>query len=240
MSSISIAPLSPSFYQASLDPTVRVLGAHASLSSVDHGALNEAFDGPELAAPGEVVFGDGAGGPFMIVSGLVALSRTGLESARQIISFFVSGDIVGLDTATMPRGPGAMIVVTTARIRRLAPGGRQRLASVPTLLRALAAQSLQHQAWLQDQIFRLGALSALGRTAHLLAELSLRLERAGFRGEAQPLPIKQEVLAEALGLSLVHVNRTLKRLRELRLAWFECGRLMIPDRAALLDAAVLG
>lgn len=216
---------------------MRVLGAHASLSCADHDALNEAFYGPGVAAPGEVVYADGAGGPFMVVNGLAALSRAGLEGAPQIISFFVSGDIVGLDTATTPRGPAAIAAVTTARIRRLTPGGRQRLATAPVLLRALAAQSLRHQAWLQDQVFRLGALSALGRIAHLLAELSVRLERAGFRGEAQPLPIKQEVLAEALGLSLVHVNRMLKRLRELGLAWFEHGRLIIPNRAALLNAS---
>lgn len=209
--------ISPAFQVRSSEwglpqPTVRMLSAHAKLEPNDLEALEKAFTPFQAAATGDVVFGAKQGGPFMVVSGWAALERTTAGGSRQIITFFLAGDIVGLDMATTPRQPSQIKALTPLRLRRLTPDGRQTLAVTPNVVHALAAQSLRHQAWLQDQVFRLGALSALERTAHLLVELSTRLELAGESVAAQALPLKQELLADALGLSLVHVNRTLKRL----------------------------
>ena len=66
-----------------------------------------------------------------------------------------------------------------------------------------------------EHITRLGRLTALERVGHLLLELLARLQLVNLAGEGDyHLPLTQETLSDALGLSKVHVNRTLRRLRE--------------------------
>jgi CRP-like cAMP-binding protein len=77
--------------------------------------------------------------------------------------------------------------------------------------------------------------------AHLLLELHGRLAEVGeTRGETFNLPVKQEILADALGLSLVHVNRTLQQLKRAGLIDIRGAQVALIDRAALLIASDQG
>lgn len=210
------------------------LSGHPDFSSADIGTLDGALLVQAPVPRGQILPASGAA--FMIVAGWAALQRTTARGETQILGFFLPGDFVGLDTATAPMGGGEVVALTAMRIRRLKQDGRSILASTPGLIRAIAAQNLKHQGRLQDQIVRLGAMTALERTAHLLAELDGRLKRGAASSRPQSFPIRQEILSQALGLSLVHVNRTLTKLRHQALAWFEHGRLLVPDPAALLSA----
>ena len=85
---------------------------------------------------------------------------------------------------------------------------------------------------------RLGRQTAYERMAHLLLELHGRLAEIGeARGESFHLPIKQEVLADALGLSLVHVNRTLQQMRRDGLIDMRGAQLTLLNRAVLEAAS---
>jgi CRP-like cAMP-binding protein len=85
---------------------------------------------------------------------------------------------------------------------------------------------------------RLGRQTAYERMAHLLLELHARLTEIGeARGDSFNLPVKQEVLADALGLSLVHVNRTLQQMRRDRLVDMRGAQMTFLDRGALEAAA---
>lgn len=205
-----------------------------ALGADDAAALNGALQSSSSARPGDVLAAPRGTGAFLILSGWAALQRTSASGVRQIIGFFLPGDLVGLDTATAPMADGEVVALTSMRLRRLTLDGRDALARVHGLVRAIAAQNLQHQGRLQDQILRLGAMGAAERTAHLLAELDERLQRGAGSTRPQPFPIRQELIAQTLGLSLVHVNRTLKHLKALSLAWFERGCLVVPDRGALV------
>ncbi|MET0273464.1 MAG: Crp/Fnr family transcriptional regulator, partial [Phenylobacterium sp.] len=107
-----------------------------------------------------------------------------------------------------------------------------RSGQAPGLARALAREQVIDQAILFDHMVRLGRQTAYERVAHFLLELRGRLQIAGL-GDAQrfPMPLTQEVLADVLGLSIVHVNRTLQQLRRERLIELRSGVaiLLQPD-----------
>ena len=80
----------------------------------------------------------------------------------------------------------------------------------------------------------LGRRSAIARVAHLLCEMRVRLGLVGLAEELRyDLPLTQTDLAECLGLTAIHVNRTLKELRELDVVEFRGGRVEIRDLRAL-------
>ena len=100
--------------------------------------------------------------------------------------------------------------------------------------RALAEAEAQEYAGLVDHIVRLGRMSAYERTAHLLLELFQRQRRAGLaQADSMPLPINQEMLADALGLSIVHTNRVLQQLRRDGFIVSRPGRVIFQDPEAL-------
>lgn len=207
-----------------------------SLTAADERALDSALLPTSIARPSDVLILPREIQPFVVLGGWAALQRTTGAAATQILSFFLPGDVVGLETATSPMADGEIVALTAMRLRRFRREGRAGLADAPGLVRSIATQNLQHQARLQDQVLRLGAMSAVERMAHLLAELDERLRRGAGSTKPQALPVRQEILAQALGLSLVHVNRTLRQLRALGLARIDRGCLIVPDRLALLAA----
>jgi CRP-like cAMP-binding protein len=84
----------------------------------------------------------------------------------------------------------------------------------------------------------LGRRTALSRIAALFCEMRLRLEVVGMtEGQTYALPLTQTDLAECLGLTPIHVNRTLKELREQGLVHFKSGRVTILDWDRLRDVA---
>ncbi|PVM83389.1 Crp/Fnr family transcriptional regulator [Caulobacter endophyticus] len=202
------------------------------LASDDVNALEAALS-PLETVPIDAVLGAAKGAtPFVLCDGWAGLVRTMASGKRQIVALFLPGDVVGLDTATAPLGAGEIVALSAVRLRRLSAQGRALVALRPQLVKALAAHNLQHQARLQDQVFRIGVLAALGRVAHLLGELDTRLKLAA--GDDRSLvPVTQAVLGQVLGISLVHVNRTLQVLASQRLAWLDRNRLVVPDDKAL-------
>jgi biotin operon repressor len=83
----------------------------------------------------------------------------------------------------------------------------------------------------------MGRLSARERVTHLLLELRERLDRAGLvKGDTFRIPLTQEVFADALGLSVVHINRTMKQLRQSGSVVFKSGSVTIrdPERLAAM------
>jgi CRP-like cAMP-binding protein len=114
----------------------------------------------------------------------------------------------------------------------------------PGLAAAIEGLRKQEGQLLLDHMVRLGQQTAYERVAHFLLELQRRLHIVGL-GDAQrfPLPLTQEMLADALGLSIVHVNRTLQQLRRDGLIELRSGVaiLLRPEAlSAVSDYEMLG
>jgi CRP-like cAMP-binding protein len=199
--------------------------------------LDTALHAPEGYRTGEVLHPPRPGAPpFFMLSGWACLARELDDGRRQLVAFLLPGDAVGFDLLTQSRESTKVSALTPVKIQRVRQSLMGELTGSPGLNRALAIASDQQQKRLIDQVVRLGRQTAYERCAHLFLELHARLSEVGeTQGDSFRLPVKQEVLADALGLSLVHVNRTLQQLRRDRLVEVHGGSAILHDRGALAE-----
>ena len=107
-----------------------------------------------------------------------------------------------------------------------------------TLSRALCLADRLDELLLRDQIVRLGVQTAYERMAHLFLELFIRMRTVGLtQHHTFTMPLTQEMLGNALGLSVIHINRTLQRLRGEKLLEFRSGIATILDEEKLKAVA---
>jgi len=176
---------------------------------------------------------------MMLVEGYVTRYMDDREGYRQLVSVHVPGDFVdlhGFPTGRLDHDIGTLGPV------RMALFDHQTLVGIteryPELTRFLWFATLTDAAMHREWIFRLGRLGADGRLAHFFCELYARLAMVGLAADgAFDLPLTQPDLAEACGLTGVHVNRTLRSLREEGLLVFRNGRVEILDHRGLCARA---
>lgn len=136
------------------------------------------------------------------------------DGRRQIVALLVPGDVASLDVLLHERANTGVRTLTTATVTPLPRDRVLALADRHTgVAMALARLALTENAMLDRQAVRLGRQSSRQRLGHLLCELAHRLVANPGRAVTFDLPITQEHLADALGLTSVHVNRTLQQLR---------------------------
>ena len=171
--------------------------------------------------------------PRILASGWACYQRVLSDGRRQIFAFILPGDLIGVfqppNAVYMADATAVTALETlgaTALHRALANGADR----YPGLTAALTAMAAAEEAMLLDQIVRLGRQTAYERLAHLLLELHDRLEAAGLAdGPRFPMPLTQETLADALGLSIVHLNRVLQQLRRERVVELRGGAVTLLD-----------
>ncbi len=159
---------------------------------------------------------------------------------RQITEFSLPGDLCDdrvFLVGRMDHSIAALTNATVGLIDRQSLGGL--MSRRPRLREALARQSHLRLSTQREWLVSVGQRGAVERVAHLFCELHLRLEAAGQAGpEGCEMPLTQSEIAEATGLSTVHVNRTLQELRGSHLIILRDRTLQIPNRAALREAAM--
>lgn len=188
----------------------------------------------EIAPAGCPLDPDGlAPHPRLILQGWACRQRVLSDGQRQIFSFLLPGDCVGLSGE--PRALDGTAIVAVTRVETADAAMLREILTLSDprhdrLRRGLAQARLYEEVCLLNHVVRLGRQSALARMGHLFLELRDRLSRAGLcYGERFHLPLTQEILADALGLSLVHVGRTVGRLRREGLIAFDRGWLSLLD-----------
>lgn len=213
------------------NPVVRRLGALAALDKDAVDALHDALDRcfsvlarQELLHEGEPICRSS-----LMVGGWAARTRCLEDGRRQIINFVLPGDLVGFTGLGQPLASSTVVAITDVTLCPLPdPSLSTSLADAYAVSRAL------DEAHLLGQITRLGRLSAQERIQDLLLELLERLELAGMAREGRyPIPLTQEMLADALGLTPVHVNRMLQQARQAgELSWHG-GEVILHDPKAI-------
>lgn len=175
--------------------------------------------------------------PWIVGAGWACRLRVLPDGRRQIVSFFLPGDTIGVGEIRHCAIQSTILAMTDLKLlnaAKLAEAMDSGDESVSNVMQACRMQLVWTQAQLLDQILRLGRLTALERMAHLLLELHYRMQDAGLAQDGKfPLPLTQSQFGEALGLSLVHVNRTLQQLRRDQLIELRPGRVAILDRERL-------
>ena len=195
---------------------------------------HEHIAGEELCEEGELIRT-----PRLVISGWGSRLRYLPDGRRQIFTFLLPGDTLGLCERLEPLALTSAVTLTpmeTVDISPLATALRSEAPEHAGLREAMALAARSEEAALLDHMVRLGRQTAYERTAHLLVEICHRLATVGLGDRRFRLPLTQEILADALGLSLVHVNRTLMQLRRDRLVILKGSSAELPDleRLALI------
>jgi CRP-like cAMP-binding protein len=175
----------------------------------------------------------------LLLDGLMCRYKDLSEGQRQISELHVAGDFVDLHSFTLKRLDHNIMALSPCRIA-VVPHERLRALSQehPHLTRLYWFTTNMDAAVHREWELSLGRRSAIGRIAHLLCEMHVRLGVVELTSDLQfRLPLTQVDLAECVGLTPVHVNRTLKTLREQGLADVRRGRVTIIDPARLAALA---
>lgn len=198
------------------------------------GTVREAPADKTIIRSGEVVDES-----TLLIDGLMCRYKDLKSGNRQISELHVAGDFVDLHSFTLKRLDHSIMTLTPCRFA-LVP--HERLKAIteqfPHLTRVLWFSTNLDAAIHREWVLSLGRRPALGRTAHLMCELYYRFRVVGMTdGLSYELPITQTDLAECVGLTPVHVNRTLKALRDRGLVTFRNGLVAIDDLAGLENVA---
>ncbi|MEZ5669106.1 MAG: Crp/Fnr family transcriptional regulator [Alphaproteobacteria bacterium] len=168
---------------------------------------------------------------FLVHSGWAVRFKLLENGDRQIVNFVLPGDFMCFNAALFGESDFYLTAQTEviAYVMPIVPFAEM-LRAQPQLALALSWTNAHEEALLAERIVSLGRRSARERMAHLFCELWRRLQLLDMiDGGRFPLPMTQEDLADTLGLSAVHVNRTLRWLRGERLV--ETG----PSHVRILD-----
>lgn len=195
-----------------------------------------------LLAPGEAIFrqGDPTLETYTLFSGWAFLYQNLPDGRRQILRFLLPGDFLGFqaDMEEGVRGHSAQALTEASicvfpREALLKMFKRQSKLGVRLIWLTAQDQAIAH-----EHLASLGRRNALERVAYLLLEIFHRVRmRQPGDDNTVPFPLTQDVMADAVGLTNIHVNRTLRQLRESGLLVLKSRRLHIPDPGALAEQA---
>jgi CRP-like cAMP-binding protein len=174
----------------------------------------------------------------VMLSGFSVRHKIVAGGARQIVSVHMRGDIVDLQNSILGTADHSVQMLTRGELAVIPRDPIKRLAlERPRVGMAMWQDTLIDASIFREWVANVGRRNALTRIAHLLCEFSLRMELAGL-GEhtCYELPMTQEDLADAVGLTSVHVNRTLKALEQEALIARSHRTVRIEDWHRLADA----
>lgn len=175
----------------------------------------------------------------LIGAGLVSRYKTLRNGGRQIVSFHIVGDMVDLQSCLMRVADHGIRAHTPATVIRIPFGDILHLAEhYPELGRAFWFDTLVDAAIFREWTLNVGRRTGRERIAHLLLEFAYRMKAVGLcDGIEFVLPVTQADLADAVGMSPVHVNRSLQWLRSSGLIRTQGKVVTIVDRAELVALA---
>lgn len=183
-----------------------------------------------------VTQGDSSDLLHLVVEGWAARYRFLPNGSRQITGFLLPGDCCDLNAALGGRVNSSVSTLTVCRIARVSGGELRRLLDTQAdVAGALWSAAMMEEAILQSWLLNLGRREAFSRIAHLICELFTRAMLIGMTNDNRmDWPLSQQDIADATGLTSVHVNRTLKRMREEELIHLT-GRVLTVRNAEALQ-----
>ena len=174
---------------------------------------------------------------YLIEAGWVFRSRGLASGRRQIVNYALPGDILCADSMLFKASSFDLTARTAVSLVRIdSPAAGEMFEKYPGLSAALAWTMGQEESILAERVVSLGRRDSLEKLAHALCELEARLSAIGqMKGRTIELPLNQEDFADILGISVIHVNRTFRRLSEDKTAEYRKGQIELLDRDRLAE-----
>lgn len=175
----------------------------------------------------------------LIVSGFAIRHKVTVEGARQIVSVHIPGDFIDLEASLLNVADHNVQALTRCEMAYIPRAAvRETIVAHPRVAMAMWIDTLIDGSVFREWVVNVGRRDARSRLAHLLCEFARRLEVAGLAEEYRyELPMTQEQLADATGLTPVHVNRVLMGLARDGLIQRDKRFVGIPDWEALRRVA---
>ena len=174
----------------------------------------------------------------LILEGYVAMYKVTPTGKRQIVAFHLAGDIPDLQSSQLEVLDTSLGTLTAAKVAFIRHEAINEVCERHyRVARAFWRQTLIDAAIFREWVVNVGRREALNALAHVMCEFVVRMRAMGLAEDHQcDLPMTQAELGDALGISTVHVNRTLMELRGQELIVLENGTLTIPDWDRLREA----
>jgi CRP-like cAMP-binding protein len=201
---------------SALEPMVRKLQYWCKLDDADRQALLELPNTVKSLERGGYIVreGDQTTCSCVMLSGYSIRHKIVCHGARQIVAIHMKGELVDLQNSLLGVADHSVQMLTNGRVAMIPRDAITRIAfERPNIGRAMWFDTLVDASIFREWVANVGRRDAPTRLAHLLCEFALRLKVAGLGEQTgYVLPMSQEELADATGLTSVHVNRTLKAL----------------------------
>jgi CRP-like cAMP-binding protein len=209
----------------------------AMLTKDDELIIGSLSSGPKYYPPRTIMShqGDTDSRLFIITSGWACNYKDLPDGERQVIDFPLKGDIVGIRAFEGPSFDSLASVTELSTFEFSRPALQKAINRMPKFSQFILGAMARQHTIITEHLSNAGRRTAVERLGHYLLELNARLASFG-EGDARGFdcPLTQQELADALGLTAIHVNRTLRELRNHNLAFFRSGVVEFPERAKLV------
>ena len=216
---------------------LRQTGAFTPVSEADLDFIEGFRSGRSCASAGATLIREKSSYSklFTLYSGWAFRYKTLSDGRRQILNFLLPGDLIGLQQEFADGAMHGIEAVTEISLCEFPSEGLWNLfRQNPRLGYDVTWLAAREEGMVDDNLLTTGRRTALERVAMLLMHLFRRVERLGLaEGGSIEFPINQQHIADTLGLSLVHTNKTLRRLQQLGLHEIRAGRLYLRNPKAL-------
>lgn len=224
-----------------LQPFFRRIRLRDHLGADEQQAIADAADERLMFPAGEdlVAEGDRPYRSMLVVSGFTCRYSLSTDGSRQITALHIPGDFVDLHSFLLKEMDHSVAALTNCTVVTFPHERLVRLTErYPHLTRLLWLLTLLDGAVHREWLAGMGRLSAPQRTAHLICEIYVRLEAVGLAGDQSfNFPVTQAAVADAVGISAVHINRVLQELRQRGLIVWDGGQVEITNWKDLVAAA---
>jgi CRP-like cAMP-binding protein len=215
------------------------LRALAELNDDDVGAIQSLPINMRNMPAGQSIVrqGDHPTGCCLCVEGFLVRWKATVTGKRQIMGIHIPGDIPDLQSLHLHVSDHDLSTLTACTVGLISHAALRQLAhDRPKIADALWRDTLIEAAMMRERVLNLGQRHAAQRAANFFLEMRSRLAAVGrAKGNSFHLPITQQHIGEALGMSVVHVNRVLKELRNNKLLEMQRGKITILDERRLTD-----
>ena len=212
-----------------------------TLTAADVVALEQALTSPRsyVARQDLIREGDEPGPMFVMLEGWACRYKILPSGTRQIMAFLMPGDACDLHIKLLAEMDHGIQAITPALVATVSREKMQTLMREhPNVANAMYTAQLVDEGIMRAWIVSMGRRSSVERVAHLTCELYLRARNIGLTNDTVfALPLSQLVLADALGMTPVHINRILKELRLAGAMALKRGSVTILDPAKLIQIA---
>lgn len=222
-------------------PLTRKLSAFVRLSTSELDVLKRLHERRKSFSAGmDLVYqGQSEQAAYILASGWVVSYKIQPDGSRQIVDFQIPGDFLGLRSVLLHTSDHSIEpIVDIEAAEVMASDLLQAFTETPRLATAILWAVSRDEAMVVEHLVGLGRRDADARMAHFLLELGVRLSLVGMGSrQGYACPLTQYHLADALGLSAIHVNRVLRKLREDGLVTFRGGLVEFDDYEGLVTLA---